>query len=127
MERKIVEIAPRTWLISDYLLANMFLLEGDDVILQLLHPAVDGGLVVFAAFGELKGVFLAELVLCHEAVDFYVGYFRRTCRGDSGFGQARAFDFGGFVFPTVSTGCQCDKQCRAACNFRDGVDLIHRL
>ena len=30
MKRKIIEIAPKTWLISDYLLANMFLLEGEE-------------------------------------------------------------------------------------------------
>ena len=35
MERKIVEIAPRTWLISDYLLAHMFLLEGDEKALLI--------------------------------------------------------------------------------------------
>ena len=35
MERKIVEIAPRTWLISYYLLANMFLLEGDEKALLI--------------------------------------------------------------------------------------------
>ena len=35
MKRKIIEIAPKTWLISDYLLANMFLLEGEEKALLI--------------------------------------------------------------------------------------------
>lgn len=35
MERKIIEIAQKTWLISDYYLANMYLLEGEEKALLI--------------------------------------------------------------------------------------------
>ena len=35
IQRPIVEIAPKTWLISDYKLANMYLLEGEDKALLI--------------------------------------------------------------------------------------------
>ena len=38
IERPIVEIAPRTWLVSEYRLVNTYLLEGDD-----LAMLIDGG------------------------------------------------------------------------------------
>lgn len=35
IKRTIAEIAPKTWLISDYKLANMYLLEGEEKALLI--------------------------------------------------------------------------------------------
>ena len=35
LAKPVVEIAPRTWLISEYKLVNMYLLEGDEAALLI--------------------------------------------------------------------------------------------